>query len=399
MPHIAEQNGASPSKVLPKLAPTVPPGDTATAAANSDSDSDADLVSHIHPDLLLHHQNQLTLQHQANTGEDVAMAAADGAAAGPPESACLWSGCGKLFGRLEELVQHIHKEHVGTSKATYKCMWEGCQLFGVTRTSRFALIGHIRSHTGERPFTCKLPECDKSFTRSDALTKHMRVVHSIEPANPHSRPPIAGTSTIHPPGAAAGAKKRKRGAKVEDESDMDEELPPGALESGGDDDGLDEVGAGTEDDVWNPSVVAGAAGGAKGGARKRPPRRSRAAAAGPKIEETTINIGALGAGTEAEWSDDDASDYEALIKDVDPNTGFIKGTDCTLAKARYLTIKAKYRYALSEHERLLEVLKFEMEQVKRIKDSKDERLNELIREQFGSAADQLIKPITARPSA
>jgi len=64
MPHIAEQNGAPVSKQLPKLAPTYPPGDTGTAA-NSDSDSDAELVSHIHPDLLLQHQNQLSLQHQA----------------------------------------------------------------------------------------------------------------------------------------------------------------------------------------------------------------------------------------------------------------------------------------------------------------------------------------------
>jgi hypothetical protein len=41
------------------------------------------------------------------------MTAADGGPVGipivAPESACLWSGCGKLFGRLEELVQHIHK--------------------------------------------------------------------------------------------------------------------------------------------------------------------------------------------------------------------------------------------------------------------------------------------------
>lgn len=67
MPHLTETNGASPSKHLPKLAPTHPVGDTGTAAG-SDSDSDAELVSHIHPDLLLQHQNQLSLQHQVQVG-------------------------------------------------------------------------------------------------------------------------------------------------------------------------------------------------------------------------------------------------------------------------------------------------------------------------------------------
>jgi hypothetical protein len=170
----------------------------------------------------------------------------------------------------------------------------------------------------------------------------MRVVHSIEPATPHSRPQIAGTSTIHPPNSAGTGKKRKRGVKAEEESDMDEDLPPGVLESGGDDDGLDEVGAGTEDDVWNPSMATAVVGGK--GTRRRPPRRSRGGAAtGIKTED--VGVG-LGAGSEAEWSDDDASDYEALLNDVDPTTGFINGTDCTLAKARYLTIKAKYRFVI-----------------------------------------------------
>jgi len=65
MPYLTDPNGASPAKQLPKLAPAQPTGDTGTAAG-SDSESDAELASYIHPDLLLQHQNQLTLQHQAH---------------------------------------------------------------------------------------------------------------------------------------------------------------------------------------------------------------------------------------------------------------------------------------------------------------------------------------------
>ncbi|THH01981.1 hypothetical protein EW026_g814 [Hermanssonia centrifuga] len=79
---------------------------------------------------------------------------------------------------------HIHDDHIGVHKSNYTCEWRTCARRGLAQTSRFALISHIRSHTGEKPFVCPLPECDKSFTRSDALAKHTRMQHNIVPPAP-----------------------------------------------------------------------------------------------------------------------------------------------------------------------------------------------------------------------
>ncbi|GAA6063058.1 hypothetical protein JCM10212_003003 [Sporobolomyces blumeae] len=100
---------------------------------------------------------------------------------------CEWNACGEEFWELEPLVEHIHavhafpeEQHHTSSKrsaATYICDWVGCPRRGKSQGSKFALVAHLRSHTGEKPFTCPRPECDKSFTRTDALQKHMRVQH------------------------------------------------------------------------------------------------------------------------------------------------------------------------------------------------------------------------------
>ncbi|KAJ5091879.1 Zinc finger C2H2 [Penicillium alfredii] len=114
---------------------------------------------------------------------------------------CRWEGCsaGDL-GNMDGLVQHIHNEHIGTRQKRYSCEWSDCTRKGQTHASAYALRAHMRSHTREKPFYCILPECDRNFTRSDALTKHMRSVHDIDslrPADLSSR--IAGTPASKPP--------------------------------------------------------------------------------------------------------------------------------------------------------------------------------------------------------
>ncbi|KAI4106487.1 MAG: hypothetical protein LQ339_002947 [Xanthoria mediterranea] len=103
-------------------------------------------------------------------------------------SACRWEGCpaGEL-GNMDELVKHIHDDHIGQRQKKYVCQWVGCQRQGSEHASGYALKAHTRSHTKEKPFICELPECDRSFTRSDALAKHNRTVHEtdiLKPSDP-----------------------------------------------------------------------------------------------------------------------------------------------------------------------------------------------------------------------
>lgn len=126
----------------------------------------------------------------------------------PPVTVCKWNDdltshqpCGLSLSTNDHLVAHLHDDHLGNRKAKYTCEWDDCQRKGILQTSRFALVAHLRSHTGEKPFYCSVPECDKSFTRSDALAKHMRTVHETDPLRPSD--PIPRTHPAHPQYAAA----------------------------------------------------------------------------------------------------------------------------------------------------------------------------------------------------
>ncbi|KAK1150206.1 hypothetical protein N8T08_000108 [Aspergillus melleus] len=114
---------------------------------------------------------------------------------------CRWDGCdvGDL-GNMDDLVQHIHNDHVGSRQKKYSCEWSDCTRKGQTHASGYALRAHMRSHTREKPFYCALPECDRSFTRSDALAKHMRTVHETEALRPSD--PVPKHHNV--PASAAG---------------------------------------------------------------------------------------------------------------------------------------------------------------------------------------------------
>ncbi|KAL1966510.1 hypothetical protein VTN77DRAFT_4432 [Rasamsonia byssochlamydoides] len=121
---------------------------------------------------------------------------------GDQVSVCRWDGCeaGDL-GNMDDLVEHIHRDHIGTRQKKYSCEWIDCSRKGQTHASGYALRAHMRSHTREKPFYCMLPECDRSFTRSDALAKHMRTVHETEALRPSD--PVPKNQTLSSLSAAA----------------------------------------------------------------------------------------------------------------------------------------------------------------------------------------------------
>ena len=90
---------------------------------------------------------------------------------------CKWELCGMEFDSTGKLLDHLKTIHAvaenqkeetdssedNSNSIQYKCLWEGCKVYGKGSPSKLWLEKHVMSHGGNKPFQCIVDGCKHRF--------------------------------------------------------------------------------------------------------------------------------------------------------------------------------------------------------------------------------------------
>ncbi|ULU03352.1 hypothetical protein L3Y34_002727 [Caenorhabditis briggsae] len=87
---------------------------------------------------------------------------------------CPRDGCDRRFSRSDELTRHIR---IHTGQKPFQC-----RICSRAFSRSDHLTTHVRTHTGEKPFSCEI--CGRKFARSDERKRHVKV-HKVSSHGKH----------------------------------------------------------------------------------------------------------------------------------------------------------------------------------------------------------------------